>query len=94
MVDLVLKVNAQAYSIEAANVRHEHEWRVWQAAKIPSGKMLMPGVVSHATNLVEHPQLAARNRWQTVESPVGPLPADKQEKMRSILAEAGLLKAK
>jgi 5-methyltetrahydropteroyltriglutamate--homocysteine methyltransferase len=49
----------QTYSFEAANVRHEHEWRVWQNVKLPAGKMLMPGVVSHATNLVEHPQLVA-----------------------------------
>jgi 5-methyltetrahydropteroyltriglutamate--homocysteine methyltransferase len=42
-------------------VRHEHEWRVWQNAKLPPGKMLMPGVVSHATNLVEHPQLLTAN---------------------------------
>jgi len=54
-----LEVKAQTYSFEAANVRHEHEWRVWQNAKLPPGKMLMPGVVSHATNLVEHPQLVA-----------------------------------
>jgi 5-methyltetrahydropteroyltriglutamate--homocysteine methyltransferase len=59
IIDLVLAVNAQTYSFEAANVRHEHEWRVWQEAKLPPGKMLMPGVVSHATNLVEHPQLVA-----------------------------------
>lgn len=59
IVDLVLKVNAGAYSVEAGNVRHEHEWRVWQDVKLPAGKMLMPGVVSHATNLVEHPQLVA-----------------------------------
>ncbi len=52
-------MKAQTYSFEAANVRHEHEWRVWQNAKLPPGKMLMPGVVSHATNLVEHPQLVA-----------------------------------
>ena len=52
-------MKAQAYSFEAGNVRHEHEWRVWQQAKLPAGKMLMPGVVSHATNLVEHPQLVA-----------------------------------
>jgi 5-methyltetrahydropteroyltriglutamate--homocysteine methyltransferase len=52
-------VKAQTYSFEAANVRHEHEWRVWQQEKLPAGKMLMPGVVSHATNLVEHPQLVA-----------------------------------
>ena len=59
IIDLVLEVKAQTYSFEAANVRHEHEWQVWQNAKLPPGKMLMPGVVSHATNLVEHPQLVA-----------------------------------
>jgi 5-methyltetrahydropteroyltriglutamate--homocysteine methyltransferase len=59
IIDLILEVKAQTYSFEAANVRHEHEWRLWQQAKIPDGKMLMPGVVSHATNLVEHPQLVA-----------------------------------
>ena len=59
IIDLVLAVKAQTYSFEAGNVRHEHEWRVWQTAKLPPGKMLMPGVVSHATNLVEHPQLVA-----------------------------------
>ena len=52
-------MKAQTYSFEAGNVRHEHEWRVWQEANLPAGKMLMPGVVSHATNLVEHPQLVA-----------------------------------
>ena len=52
-------MKAQTYSFEAGNVRHEHEWRVWQQAKLPPGKMLMPGVVSHATNLVELPQLVA-----------------------------------
>jgi len=59
IIDLILEVKAQTYSFEAGNVRHEHEWRVWQKAKLPAGKMLMPGVVSHATNLVEHPQLVA-----------------------------------
>jgi 5-methyltetrahydropteroyltriglutamate--homocysteine methyltransferase len=59
IIDLVLEVNAQTYSFEAANVRHEHEWRIWQKANLPAGKLLMPGVVSHATNLVEHPQLVA-----------------------------------
>jgi 5-methyltetrahydropteroyltriglutamate--homocysteine methyltransferase len=59
IIDLILQVKAQTYSFEAANVRHEHEWRIWEAAKLPAGKMLMPGVVSHATNLVEHPQLVA-----------------------------------
>ena len=59
IIDLILEVKAQTYSFEAGNVRHEHEWRVWQQAKLPAGKMLMPGVVSHATNLVEHPTLVA-----------------------------------
>jgi 5-methyltetrahydropteroyltriglutamate--homocysteine methyltransferase len=59
IVDLALRVKAQTYSFEAGNVRHEHEWKVWQTAKLPPGKMLMPGVVSHATNVVEHPELVA-----------------------------------
>ena len=59
IVDLVLAVNAGAYSVEAGNVRHEHEWRVWQDVKLPAGKRLIPGVVSHATNIVEHPQVVA-----------------------------------
>jgi 5-methyltetrahydropteroyltriglutamate--homocysteine methyltransferase len=59
IVDLVLRVNAGAYSVEAGNVRHEHEWRVWQDVKLPEGKLLIPGVVSHATNIVEHPQVVA-----------------------------------
>jgi len=59
VVDLLLKVNAQAYSVEAGNVRHEHEWKVWNATKLPDGKLLIPGVVSHATNLIEHPELVA-----------------------------------
>jgi 5-methyltetrahydropteroyltriglutamate--homocysteine methyltransferase len=54
-----LAVNAGAYSVEAGNVRHEHEWRVWQETKLPDGKLLIPGVVSHATNLIEHPQVVA-----------------------------------
>ena len=60
IVDLVLEVNAGAYSVEAGNVRHEHEWRVWQDVKLPDGKIIIPGVVSHATNIVEHP--AGRRR--------------------------------
>ena len=59
IVDLVLSVNAGAYSIEAGNVRHEHEWRFWQDVSLPEGKLLIPGVVSHATNIVEHPQVVA-----------------------------------
>jgi len=60
VADLLMKVNAQAYSIEAANVRHAHEWKVWRdVVKLPPGKILIPGVVSHATNLLEHPELIA-----------------------------------
>jgi 5-methyltetrahydropteroyltriglutamate--homocysteine methyltransferase len=59
IVDLVLTVNAQAYSIEAANPRHEHEWHVWEDTKLPEGKILIPGVISHSTNVVEHPMLLA-----------------------------------
>ena len=59
IVHLILRVNAGAYSIEAANVRHEHEWRVWQDTKLPEGKILIPGVVTHHTITVEHPRLVA-----------------------------------
>jgi len=59
IVDLMLRVNAGAYSIEAANVRHEHEWRVWQQVTLPPGKILIPGVVTHHTTTVEHPQVVA-----------------------------------
>jgi 5-methyltetrahydropteroyltriglutamate--homocysteine methyltransferase len=59
IVDLILKVRAGAYVIESANPRHEHEWQVWKAAKLPDGKVLIPGVISHATNVVEHPELIA-----------------------------------
>ncbi len=59
IVDLVLKVRAGAYLIEGANPRHEHEWRVWEKAKLPKDSVLVPGVISHATNVVEHPELVA-----------------------------------
>jgi 5-methyltetrahydropteroyltriglutamate--homocysteine methyltransferase len=59
IVDLVLRVKVGGYCIEMANPRHEHEWRVWEAAKLPAGRQLIPGVVSHATNVVEHPELVA-----------------------------------
>ena len=59
VVDLLLKVKAQAYVIEAGNVRHEHEWKIWKETKLPEGKILIPGVVSHATNVLEHPELIA-----------------------------------
>ena len=59
IVDLILSVRAGAYVIEGANPRHEHEWRVWEDVKLPEGKILIPGVISHATNVVEHPELVA-----------------------------------
>jgi len=59
IVDLILQVHAGAYSIEAANPRHEHEWRVWQNHKLPAGKILIPGVITHHTITVEHPRLVA-----------------------------------
>jgi len=59
IADLAMRINAQAYSIEAANVRHAHEWQVWRDVKVPDGTILMPGVISHATDLVEHPDYVA-----------------------------------
>ena len=60
MVDVMLKVKAQAYLFEAANARHEHEHAVWETTKLPGGKILIPGVVTHSTDVVEHPQLVAQ----------------------------------
>jgi 5-methyltetrahydropteroyltriglutamate--homocysteine methyltransferase len=59
IVDIILKIRAGAYSFEAANPRHEHEWKVWKDVKLPDGKILIPGVISHSTILVEHPELVA-----------------------------------
>ncbi len=59
LVDLILAVRAQGYSIEASNPRHEHEWRVWEDVKLPEGKILIPGVVGHASDFIEHPELVA-----------------------------------
>lgn len=70
VVDLLLKVKAQAYSVEAGNVRHEYEWKVWQETRLPDGKLLIPGVVSHATNVLEHPEVIA-GRLANYASAVG-----------------------
>lgn len=59
ILDPVLRINANMVSFEAGNVRHEHEWRIWEDRVLPEGKILVPGVVSHATNVVEHPELVA-----------------------------------
>lgn len=59
IVDLILKVNAGAYSFEGANARHEHEYHVWESVRLSDGKVIIPGVVTHASNIVEHPELIA-----------------------------------
>jgi 5-methyltetrahydropteroyltriglutamate--homocysteine methyltransferase len=71
IIDLVLKVNVGHYSFEAANPRHEHEWTVWREVKLPAGRKLIPGVISHATNIVEHPELVSE-RIQRFAGIVGP----------------------
>jgi 5-methyltetrahydropteroyltriglutamate--homocysteine methyltransferase len=60
LVDLMLRVRAQGYLIEAANARHEHEYAVWEHVKLPEGKILIPGMISHATDSIEHPELVAQ----------------------------------
>jgi 5-methyltetrahydropteroyltriglutamate--homocysteine methyltransferase len=60
IVDILMKANVGAFLIEGANPRHEHEWEVWEKVKLPDGKILIPGVISHATNSVEHPELIAQ----------------------------------
>lgn len=59
IVDLILRINAGAYLFEAANARHEHEYHVWETVKLPSGKIVIPGVITHCSNIVEHPELIA-----------------------------------
>jgi len=71
IVETMLKIDVGAYSFEAGNVRHEHEWKVWRDVKLPDGKIILPGVVSHATNVVEHPELVA-DRIERFAEGVGP----------------------
>jgi 5-methyltetrahydropteroyltriglutamate--homocysteine methyltransferase len=71
VLGLLLQVNAGMYLFEAANPRHEHEWRVWEDVDLPDGKILAPGVISHATNVVEHPELVAE-RLERIARIVGP----------------------
>lgn len=59
VIEYVLKVNAGAYLIESSNPRHQHEWQIWEDMRLPEGKVLVPGVVNHQTNVVEHPELVA-----------------------------------
>jgi 5-methyltetrahydropteroyltriglutamate--homocysteine methyltransferase len=71
IVDVLLSINAQTYLFEAANVRHEHEYKIWETVRLPEGKILAPGVVSHATTLIEHPDLVSE-RIQRFARLVGP----------------------
>lgn len=71
MVDIMLRVKAQAYLFEAANARHEHEFVVWDDVKLPAGKIIIPGVVTHSTDVVEHPALVAQ-RIRNFADRVGP----------------------
>jgi 5-methyltetrahydropteroyltriglutamate--homocysteine methyltransferase len=64
IVDLILDVHAELYSIEAANPRHAHEWKVWEKVKLPDGKILMPGVIDSLTSFVEHPEVVAQRILQ------------------------------
>lgn len=70
VVDLMLEIKAQAYTFEAGNVRHEHEWKMWRDVELPAGKILIPGVVSHRTYTIEHPEVVA-DRIENFASLVG-----------------------
>jgi 5-methyltetrahydropteroyltriglutamate--homocysteine methyltransferase len=70
-IDLVLAVNAKYYLMEQANPRHEHEWKIWEDVTLPQDKVLVPGVVTHHTNVVEHPELVAQ-RLVRLAGVVGP----------------------
>ena len=71
VADLILSARVGGYSLEAANPRHEHEWRIWETIKLPKGRKLYTGVISHQTNVVEHPELVAE-RLTRLARLVGP----------------------
>lgn len=77
LVHHMLKINAGAYSFEAANCRHEHEYHLWETVKLPEGKIIIPGVITHASNIVEHPQLIAERiiRFATLVGRENVMPA-------------------
>ena len=81
IVDIILGMKVGAFVIEGANPRHEHEWRVWETAKASGGKVLIPGVISHATNVVEHPELVAE-RIVRLAKLVGPRERDRRHRLR------------
>jgi 5-methyltetrahydropteroyltriglutamate--homocysteine methyltransferase len=67
-LDIILRVRAGAYSFEAANPRHEHEWQLWKTVKLPEGKSILPGVITQSTILVEHPELVAQRIMRFAEA--------------------------
>jgi len=67
-LDIILRVRAGAYSFEAANPRHEHEWQLWKTVKLPEGKSILPGVITQSTVLVEHPELVAQRIMRFAEA--------------------------
>ena len=81
VVDLVLKVTAGYYLIEQANPRHEHEWALWEEVSLPEGSVLVPGVVTHHTDVVEHPELVAE-RLVRVAQAGGSRPRDGRDRLR------------
>src|SRR3989441_692647 len=72
VVPVMLRINAGAYSFEVANPRHQHEWRIWADVPLAEGKILLPGLLGHATNYVEHPQLIADGICQSAGRARGP----------------------
>jgi 5-methyltetrahydropteroyltriglutamate--homocysteine methyltransferase len=68
IIDIMLRINAGAFSFEAGNPRHEHEWKVWETAKLPQGKVLIPGVITHGSNFVEHPEAVAQRIGRFTEA--------------------------
>ena len=68
IIDIMLRINAGAFSFEAGNPRHEHEWKVWETAKLPQGKVLIPGVITHGSNFVEHPEVVAQRIGRFAEA--------------------------
>ena len=84
VVPVMLRINAGAYSFEVANPRHQHEWRIWADVKLADGKILLPGLLGHATNYVEHPELIADGICQYAE-PGRPGERHRQRRLRVLL---------
>ncbi len=87
----MLRVNAGAYSFEAANARHEHEYHLWERVKLPDGKVIVPGVITHASNIVEHPELPDRGRS---EGDVGEVPRDGGGRADRVAAAVGAMRGR